>query len=142
MIVKLLFVSAVALCLSGCATEAVLPSKAAQVPAERLFKYQALTGPSDATLIVVRDRGLLGSGCFMGVYLNNERSAILNTGEKAVFHLHPGEWSVAMKGEGKVCIADDVPAGSYVQLKGGETKAVRLFADPSGNLDVKPLPLQ
>ncbi|CAK0703239.1 hypothetical protein GFB19_03125 [Escherichia coli] len=135
---------AVLLCagLSGCATEAVLPSQAKQAPAERLFKYQKPNSIEDATLIVVRDKGFLGSGCFTGVYLNNERSAVLDPGEKAVFHLQPGEWNVAMKGEGKVCIADAVPVGSYVQLKSRETKAVRLFSDPSGNLDVKPLPLQ
>ncbi|HDT2503105.1 TPA: hypothetical protein QHP25_002458 [Enterobacter hormaechei subsp. oharae] len=128
--------------LSGCATEAVLPSQAKQVPAERVLKYQQTLKNTDATLIVVRDKGYLGSGCFTGVYLNNDKAAILDPGEKAVFHLPAGEWSVAIKGEGKVCISDAVPVGSYVQLKAGETKAVRLFADPSGNVDVKPLPLQ
>ncbi|MCT4701230.1 hypothetical protein MUA02_04270 [Enterobacteriaceae bacterium H20N1] len=128
--------------LSGCATEAVLPSQAKQAPSERLLKYQQTKTGSSATLIVVRDKGFLGGGCFTGVYFNNEKVAILDPGEKATFHLVPGEWSVAIKGEGKMCIADAVPVGSYVHLKEGETKAVRLFADPSGNVDVKPLPLQ
>lgn len=139
---KKLFLVLAILGLAGCATEAVLPSQAKQAPADRLLKYQQIKKENDATLIVVRDKGFLGSGCFTGVYFNGEKVAILDPGEKATFHLSPGEWSVAMKGEGKVCIADAVPVGSYVQLKDGETKAVRLFADPSGNLDVKPLPLQ
>lgn len=128
--------------LSGCATEAVLPSQAKQAPSERLLKYQNKTPDTDSTLIVVRDKGYLGSGCYTGVYLNNEKAAILNPGEKAKFNLKSGEWSVAIKGEGKLCISDAIPAGNYVQLKAGETKAVRLFADPSGNVDVKPLPLE
>jgi len=138
---KLLFMLAL-FSLSGCATEAVLPSQAKPAPAERVLKYQQSMKSTDATLIVVRDKGYLGSGCFTGVYLNNEKAAVLNPGEKAIFHLPAGEWSVAIKGEGKICISDAVPVGNYVQLKEGQTKAVRLFSDPSGNVDVKPLPMQ
>lgn len=139
---KKIFFTLAALGLSGCATEAVLPSQATQAPPERILKYQHTQKDTNATLIIVRDKGFLGGGCFTGVYFNNEKVAILDPGEKATFHLAPGEWSVAIKGEGKVCISDAVPVGSYVILKEGETKAVRLFADPSGNVDVKPLPLQ
>lgn len=139
---KKLLIALLCVGLTGCATQAVLPSQAKFAPKERLLKYQASINSDDATLIVVRDKGFLGSGCFTGVYLNNEKSAVLDPGEKAVFHLPAGEWSVAMKGEGKACISDSVPVGSYIHLKNGETKAVRLFADPSGNVDVKPLPLQ
>ena len=57
--------------LSGCATEAVLPSQAIQAPTERLLKYQARIEGEQAKLIVVRDKGYLGSGCFVGVYLNH-----------------------------------------------------------------------
>lgn len=130
------------LAITGCATEAVLPSQAKQAPSERLLKYQEQTQETKSTLIVVRDKGYLGSGCYTGVYLNDEKSAVLNPGEKATFYLRSGGWNVAIKGEGKLCISDSVPVGRDVQLKDGETKAVRLFADPSGNVDVKPLPLR
>lgn len=130
-----------ALTMTGCATEAVLPSQAKQAPSERLLKYQEQIQGANSTLIVVRDKGFLGGGCYMGVYLNNEKSAILDPGEKATFYLNPGEWNIAMKGEGKVCIADEIPVGRDIQLKEGQTKAVRLFSAPSGNLDIKPLPL-
>jgi hypothetical protein len=138
---KKLFLAVVLLSLTGCATEAVLPGQAKQAPPERVLKYQNEASDKSATLIVVRDSGYLGSGCFTGVYLNDEKAAILNPAEKVTFHLNPGEWSVAIKGEGKLCMSDSVPVGSYVNLRAGETKAVRLFADPSGNVDVKPLPL-
>lgn len=129
------------LSLVGCATEAVMPSKAKDAPQSRLLNYQNTTDDANSTLIVVRDKGYLGSGCDLGVYLNDKKSAILKPGEKATFHLHPGEWSVAMKGEGSFCITDATPVGSYVNLAKDEKKAVRLFADPSGNVDVKPLPM-
>ena len=98
---KLLFISVVALCLAGCATEAVLPSQAKQAPKERLLKFQSPGVGEQAKLIVVRDKGFLGSGCFVGVYLNQEKAAILDPGEKAEFYLKPGEWNVALMGEGR-----------------------------------------
>lgn len=139
---KLLFISVVALCLAGCATEAVLPSQAKQAPKERLLKFQSPGEGEQAKLIVVRDKGFLGSGCFVGVYLNQEKAAILDPGEKAEFYLKPGEWNVALMGEGKMCIADKIPAGRDFMLTANTIKAVRLFADPSGNTDVKTLPNQ
>ena len=139
---KLLFISVVALCLAGCATEAVLPSQAKQAPKERLLKFQSPGVGEQAKLIVVRDKGFLGSGCFVGVYLNQEKAAILDPGEKAEFYLKPGEWNVALMGEGKMCIDDKIPAGRDFVLTANTTKAVRLFADPSGNTDVKTLPNQ
>lgn len=138
---KKLFLAVVLLNLTGCATEAVLPGQAKLAPPERVLKYQNKSSEMNATLIVVRDSGYLGSGCFTGVYLNDEKAAILNPAEKVTFHLNPGEWSLAIKGEGKLCMSDAVPVGNYVNLHANETKAVRLFADPSGNVDVKPLPL-
>ncbi len=67
---KKLFLVLAILGLAGCATEAVLPSQAKQAPADRLLKYQQIKKENDATLIVVRDKGFLGSGCFTGVYFN------------------------------------------------------------------------
>lgn len=128
--------------MSGCATEAVLPGDAKPAPQERVLKYQIPNEETSATLIVVRDKGYLGSGCFSGVYLNDVKSAVLDPGEKVIFHLTPGEWNVAVKGEGKLCISDAIPSGRDITLKSNQTKAVRLFADPSGNVDVKPLPLR
>ncbi len=103
--------------------------------------YQTPNEEANAKLIVVRDKGYLGSACFTGVYLNNIKAAVLDPGEKATFYLKPGEWNVAVKGEGKMCISDAVPSGRDINLNANQTKAVRLFADPSGNVDVKPLPL-
>lgn len=125
---------------SGCATEAVLPSKAEPAPSDRVFLYQQKTEQTDSTLIVVRDSGYLGSGCFTGVYINGKRAASLEPSEKAVFYLQSGEVSLGMKGEGKLCLSDAVPSMRDFNLAPNSVKAVRLFADPGGNVDIKPLP--
>ncbi|MGP0910339.1 hypothetical protein [Serratia sp. CY81593] len=139
MMKKIVFVAAIAF-LSGCATQAVLPNQAKLTPQERIFKHQSPINDG-AKLIIVRDSGMLGAGCFAGVYIDGVRSASLNPGERVDLYLPAGEHNIAMKGEGKVCFADEAPVGRDIMLRKNQTKAVRLFSDPSGNLDVKPLPL-
>ncbi|WP_145482742.1 cupin domain-containing protein [Yersinia rohdei] len=128
------------LTLSGCATTAVKPSNALQAPKERIFLYQDSSADA-AQLTVVRDSGFLGGGCFAAVFLNGKKAASLNPGEKVKFYLPAGEWMIGFQGEGKVCIADDLPTEREINLKAGQSKGVRLFSDPSGNLDIKPISL-
>lgn len=137
---KKLMISLSLLALSGCATEAVLPSKAKPAPQDRVYLFQNKTAELNSKLIVVRDSGYLGSGCFTGVYINGQRAATLDPAEKATFYLKPGEVSVGIKGEGKVCISDAVASMRDFNLTENGVKAIRLFASPSGNVDIKPLP--
>lgn len=137
---KKIILALAAISLSGCATEAVLPSKAKQAPQERVYLFQNKTSELNSKLIVVRDSGYLGSGCFTGVYINGQRAATLDPAEKATFYLKPGEVSVGIKGEGKVCISDAVASMRDFNLTENGVKAIRLFASPSGNVDIKPLP--
>ncbi|WP_410752469.1 hypothetical protein [Citrobacter youngae] len=135
---KKIMMICIALGLTGCATSAVSVDQATQAPQTRVFSYQ--TPVTDGgVLTVVRDKGFLGGGCYYGLYINKERVASLDTGEKVSLQLPPGEWMVGFKGEGKACISDDYLSEREVTLKAKQHKAVRLFADPSGNLDVKPI---
>ncbi|CQJ05623.1 TPA: hypothetical protein ACHYPN_002474 [Yersinia enterocolitica] len=137
---KNIFMVIILLGLSGCATTAVKPSNALQAPKERVFLYQNLL-PGASQLTVVRDSGFLGGGCYAAVFLNGKKAASLNPGEKVSFYLLPGEWMIGFQGEGKVCIADELPTEQEINLKAGQSKGVRLFSDPSGNLDIKPISL-
>src|SRR5476649_2274353 len=105
-----------ALCIiatSGCATSAISPDKASLVPSNRVFAFQN-SNENNPVLTVVRDTGMLGSGCFYGLYV---------------------------KGEGKVCISDDSLSEKEISLSAGQHKAVRLFADLGGNLEIKAVTL-
>ena len=137
---KRLFLCMTIMATSGCATQAVLPSKAKEAPPERIYLFQNKTDQANASLIVVRDSGYLGSGCFTAVYINGKKAALLEPSEKAEFYLPAGGVSLGMKGEGKLCISDAVPSMRDFTLTPYSVKAVRLFADPSGNVDIKPLP--
>jgi hypothetical protein len=137
---KRLILALVAVGLYGCATSAVSPSQALEAPKERIFAYQGLV-KDGAILTVVRDKGFLGGGCYYGLYVNKERVASLDTGEKVNLQLPPGEWMVGFKGEGKACISDNHLSEREIILNANQHKAVRLFADPSGNLDIKSMSL-
>ncbi|EMB4326662.1 hypothetical protein RJ492_005330 [Pluralibacter gergoviae] len=137
---KALIIALSVLSLTGCATSATDPAKAKLAPKDRVYSYQE---PIDngATLTVIRDHGMLGAGCYYGFYINKKRAASLSTSERADFKLPAGEWMLGFKGEGKLCIADDFINEREVVLKPGQHKGVRLSADPSGNLDIRPISL-
>lgn len=80
------------LALTGCATEVVPPSKAISAPSDRVFKYQQVF-PDQATLVVVRDSGYIGGGCYATVFINGDRVAKLDPKEKhhSIFLPEPGQ---------------------------------------------------
>lgn len=65
----LLFASAL---LTGCATQAIPPQQAQLPPPSRLMLYQNIPDTPYATVVVVRDSGMLAGSCRTGVYVNGE----------------------------------------------------------------------
>lgn len=63
----LLFASAL---LTGCATQAIPPQQAQLPPPSRLMLYQNIPDTPYATVVVVRDSGMLAGSCRTGVYVN------------------------------------------------------------------------
>ncbi|EPH0679832.1 hypothetical protein [Klebsiella aerogenes] len=129
------------LAITGCATSAVPPSKAMQAPKERLLKYQS-DSDGYGSLTVIRDKGMVGGGCYATVYLNGERSAKLDTKEKATFYLPAGEWAVGVNLEGKgLCSYSGDRQERFISLSKTEHKYVRIFTDGDGNMDIRPTTL-
>lgn len=79
--------------LTGCAgsfkTNAVPESAAVTVPSDRYLAYKT---PQEgyAQVILIRDTGFLGGGCYMGVEINKKLAARFDTGEAATFYVPPG----------------------------------------------------
>lgn len=78
----LLFASAL---LTGCATQAIPPQQAQLPPPSRLMLYQNIPDTPYATVVVVRDSGMLAGSCRTGVYVNGEFAASLEAKEKQSF---------------------------------------------------------
>lgn len=133
-ITKQAFIALTALALVGCATQAPKQSQIKLVPADRALAYQS-AGDGDSTIIVTRDVGFVGGGCFAGLYLDGALVAKLDTGERASLYVPSGRhvigtWNVgkALCGyrEGKDRRETDAT------LKPGETRKFRILIGNAG----------
>ncbi len=83
---KFISITTILLTLTACATTAV-----PQTPSSRLLAFQEPTDKTRSSIIVNRDNGFLGGGCFYGVEINGKLAARLDVGEQARFYVEPGQ---------------------------------------------------
>ena len=140
---KTTFLSSLALVLLvGCAaTTPVNIEEATEVPIERKLAYQTeLKSPSGA-LVISRDDGFLGSGCYYAMYINGVMAARFDTGEKAKFFVPAGEVLLRMArdplGKGLCSAGQDQWTQRESYLKDRETKHFRMTIDMNGRVDVQ-----
>lgn len=93
---KVLLVMLAALCVAACSTAPVKVSDAKPIAPNRLYIHRAPTA-EDGIVIVVRDKGLLGSGCRLEVLLDNTLAASVSTNEKATFPATAGQHILTMR---------------------------------------------
>ncbi|OOF56302.1 hypothetical protein BKK56_04030 [Rodentibacter genomosp. 2] len=88
---------------SACSTSQVMKENASAVPQERLLAYQEYN-PDYAKVIITRDSGFLGGGCYLGVRFRETDLARFDTSEMASFYIPEGDWNFAVtpdpKGQG------------------------------------------
>lgn len=139
---KRILAAAALLTLAGCATHVPKASQVRPVPAERALAFQS-PSDGDATIVITRDAGFLGGGCFAGLYLDGDLVAKMDTGERATLHVPSGRhivgtWSVgkALCGyrEGKDRRETDAT------LKPGELRKYRILIGSAG-LEIAPTTL-
>lgn len=75
---------------SGCATSAIPVGEAKDVPADRIFATAPLLEEGNARATFVRDVGLVGSGAYNHLYIDEKKVASLDPGEKVEFVLPSG----------------------------------------------------
>ncbi|MFY1031817.1 hypothetical protein [Pseudomonas asiatica] len=123
--------------LTGCATSPVPLSEAIQAPSERVTGYQK---PVDngGTVIVVRDRGFIGSGCYTTVFLNGNPVARLDTQEKAAFYVPAGHWTLGAGVDGSaLCSLGNERLEDAVIIEPGQTKKYRIYTSSEGEVGIK-----
>lgn len=127
------------LLLSACSSRPVSVADAKPAPQARVFKYQT---SAPTTLVVMRDKGMIGAGCDASIFINGETVAKLETGEKATFHLDAGQWIVGASLEGTgLCALNPARQERETFTKAGETKVFRVFTSNAGDIDILPTTL-
>ena len=110
---------------------------------DRLLAYQEETDKTTAKIEVIRDTGLIGSDCYMGVFVNRNLAARLATGERARFAVEPGTVMVRGGQDPKNKAMCGMEPGKEMTLETtigpNETKFFRLYVSALGVMGISPI---
>lgn len=127
--------------LSGCATTPVPVSQAIPVNQDRLLAFQVAPSTPHGTLVVFRDVGFIGGGCFYAFSVNGKLAVRLGVGEVATLYVPTGELLIRASRDpmgGGLCALDQ---NNWTQretyFRPNEIKNFRLSIDANGKLDVQ-----
>lgn len=138
---KILILLVASMLVVGCATTPIAPTAAKSAPNERILAFQQKTSSTTATLIITRDTGLLGSGCYYAVSINGTLAARLDVGETTRFFLEPGEILLRAgrdpQGKGLCALGQDEWTQRETILRQNEIKSFRLLIDLNGKTDIQ-----
>lgn len=138
---KLLILMFIGFSILGCSTTPISLNEAKDVPKERVFKFQNDVS-NYANLVLIRDKGLVGSGCYINVFINGEEAARLETKERVSLYAPSGNIIIGSSIQGKgLCGFNPPRREREFAFKNGERKVFRLFIDQNGNTDIIPTTL-
>lgn len=132
-----------AIVLAGCATHVPRPDQVHQVPPDRLHAFQTPVADG-GTVVVTRDAGVVGSGCYIAVFVDGKQAAELSPGERASFQLPAGEFILGAWNTGKALCS--YRAGKdrrevSVHLQPGESKRYRIITSLDAGMLLEPTTL-
>lgn len=120
------------LVLAGCASSPIPLEKAQNAPVDEVFAFQAKSNDASGKITVLRDSGMVGSACDIGVYVDGTKAANLGTGQKASFWVRPGVRNVSI-GPSNSGICSGIALRTLsTDVAPGEEKAFRISGDMQG----------
>ena len=127
------------LALAGCSSFQAAPEKVTAVPAERLLAYQQ---PVEGSVLIVvnRDLGMLGGGCYVALLVDRQVAARIGIGEEARLHVPQGKRVVGIG----IDQADDTLCGKgrlrrelAVPVVAGESQHLRIVSEAKSGFDIR-----
>lgn len=138
---RLIAAAAAAIILAGCATTATPTAEAEKAPVDRLLAYQDKKPATTSTIVITRDSGILGSGCYYAVQINGTVAARLGVGETSNFYVEPGDVLLGVGRDpdgGGICSLGN---GNWTKretvLRPNEVKLFRLTINGAGEPDIQ-----
>ncbi|MCY1280417.1 hypothetical protein D9M68_258260 [compost metagenome] len=127
------------LSLAACSSYPAHPDTVVAVPQERLLGYQQAQ-PGGGEIVVNRDMGFLGGGCYVAVLVDREVAARIGVGEKATFQVPAGARVVGIAADKQ----DDTLCGKgllwrevAVQVAEGEDYRFRIVSENTGGFAIR-----
>lgn len=118
--------------LAGCSTSPMSVRDADPVPGDELYAFQSKTVSTSSRITVVRDGGLVGSGCDLVFYIEGRRAAKIGPGQWASFYVEPGVVNLGTGlAESGLCAGAAIRTIS-ANLKPGAESQFRISGDMSG----------
>jgi hypothetical protein len=135
---RVFWVMLVAVALSGCTSFRADTEHLKPVPAERLSAWQQTLATS-SELVVDRDIGIMGGGCYVALMIDREPAALMAVGEVATFHLPPGEHIVGIttdKQGGMLCSKGRLDRELRLQTSAGERQHLRIVSEAKSGFGI------
>ncbi|AOE83336.1 3-isopropylmalate dehydratase [Pseudomonas sp. TCU-HL1] len=119
------------LLLAGCSSYRTDPMQITQVPTDRLLAFQ--TPVEGGGLIVVnRDMGGLGSGCYIAVHVDRQLAARIGIGEVASFQVPSGDRIVGIgidETDDTLCSKGSLRREKAAHIEQGQSEHFRIISD-------------
>lgn len=128
------------LALAGCSSFQADPNAVRSVPAERLLAYQKPV-EGGGQLVVNRDLGMLGGGCYVAVLVDRQVAARIGIGEEARFQVPAGTRVLGIgidEQDDTLCGKGRLRRELAVRVADGERHSFRIVSQSKGGFDIKP----
>lgn len=126
--------------LAGCSSFRGNPEDIKPVPEDRLLAFQE--APENVAQIVVnRDFGMMGGGCYVAIEVDRKVAARIGVGEVATFQVPPGTRVVGItpdRMDNTLCGMGRLLREVAVPVKAGETQYLRIVSQNKGGFDIRP----
>lgn len=127
------------LALVGCSSWQADPEDIKPVPEERLRGYQTPIADG-GELVVTRDFGLRGGGCFVAVMVDRKLAARIHVGEQVRLHVPAGMRIVSIESDPEddtLCGMGNLLREKAARVETGETLQFRISADNQIGFDIQ-----
>jgi hypothetical protein len=126
--------------LAGCSSFRGNPEDIKPVPEDRLLAFQEAQ-ENGAQIVVNRDFGMMGGGCYVAIEVDRKVAARIGVGEVATFQVRPGTRVVGItpdRMDNTLCGMGRLLREVAVPVKAGETQYLRIVSQNKGGFDIRP----
>ncbi|QLC74254.1 3-isopropylmalate dehydratase [Pseudomonas sp. LPB0260] len=128
------------LALTACSSFQAHPDKVSPVPEERLLAYQQPVA-GGGELVVNRDLGMLGGGCYVAVLVDRQVAARIGVGERVRLQVPSGTRVLGIgvdKQDDTLCGMGRLRRELAVPVTPGQRQHFRIVSEAKSGFDIRP----